>query len=133
MQIKHTQPSRLFFATGGGAGVNPDFPCGHGNPALSLHLLSTHNGVKDDIGILLPVCMAPGLFGAALAFVHASTGAAAAEEFVTGMLASRDQALAHIRSAAAQQERAYRHCCQAGFLTQGREHTSNCRPATPTS
>lgn len=129
MEIRHTQPSRYFRATGGGAGLNDDHRCGHGQPSISLHLLSQHDGVSEDIGILLPVCVAPTLVGAALAYIHEALGSEMADEFVTALLAARDKAIPQIAAAAAAYRAADEACCEAGYRTQGREHT--CGSTTP--
>ncbi len=123
MDISHTPPSRRFYATGGGAGLSSDHPCRHGNPAISLHLTSNRDGSAEDIGILLPSCMAPQLFGAALAFIQVYSGSDAADEFVTSMLAFRDRALPAVAENRAELRAQGRGCCEAGFRTGGREHT----------
>ncbi|MET7475109.1 hypothetical protein ABZT17_12215 [Streptomyces sp. NPDC005648] len=129
MEIRNSEPSRLFRATNGGAGLNFEHPCSHGMAAVSFHLLGqTEDGTEDDIGILLPTCSAPAIFGAALAYIEAAYGNDAGEEFLAVMHASRDQAAAMLAARRAQYEAAGRACCQAGFFTQGREHT--CSPET---
>ncbi|WP_406157691.1 hypothetical protein [Streptomyces canus] len=125
MEIRNTEPSRYFHATGGGAGLNFDHPCGHGKPALSLHLLGEHGDSSDDIGILLPSCAAPALFGAAIAYIEACHGSAAGEEFMAELLAGKERAAQVLEKRRADYEASMRACCQAGFFTQGREHT--CR------
>lgn len=130
MDISDTPPSRRFYVTGGGAGLSSDYPCSHGNPAVSLHLTSDLDGTTEDIGILLPSCMAPQLFGAALAFIQVYSGSDAADEFVTSMLAFRDQALPTVAEHRTTLRAQGRGCCEAGFRTGGREHT--CRRNTPT-
>ncbi|MEU4172142.1 hypothetical protein AB0F46_35325 [Streptomyces sp. NPDC026665] len=124
MDIRHTEYSRLFPVSYGGAGLNFDHPCGHGVPTISLHLFSEHGGTTEDIRVLLPTCAAPALFGAALAFVQAAVGAEAAEDFIAAMLAARDQGLKAIEGRKAQP----RTRCEAGRHTEGREHT--CTAAT---
>lgn len=128
MDIRNTEPSRLFRATGGGAGLNFDHPCAHGSPAVSLYLVSEQNDTTEDIGILIPVCVAPGLFGAVVAFVEACHGQAAGEEFLEDLLAGKGRTARLLESRRVQHEGAQRACCEAGFFTQGREHT--CQPST---
>ncbi|MFF9285440.1 hypothetical protein [Streptomyces griseosporeus] len=131
MNIMHTQPSRLFIATGGGAGLNPDFPCGHGTAALSLHLLSQHGEVSEDIGIILPRCAAAGLIGGALAYIAAAEGAAAADAFLADVDAAYEKATREVKAYMADQEAAQAACCEAGYRSQGREHT--CQPGPDTT
>ncbi|MFC8521144.1 hypothetical protein [Streptomyces sp. NPDC057257] len=132
MEIRNSEPSRLFHATNGGAGINFSHPCSHGMAALSLHLYGhQQDGTTEDIGILLPSCAAPGLFGAALAYFEAAYGSEAGEEFLQQMQAAKDQAAEMLATRRAQYEKAQRACCQAGFFTQGREHT--CHPTDTTS
>jgi hypothetical protein len=130
MEIRHSQPSRMFAVTGGGAGVDDRLRCRHDMPVLSLHLLSERQGqAPEDIGILIPECTAANLFGAAIAQVQAHAGAEAAEQMVTDMLAARDHALEQItQRAAAHPDPA---CCEAGATTGGREHTCRRDPNTP--
>jgi hypothetical protein len=123
MEIRNTEPSRIFHATGGGAGLDFDHFCSHGSPAISFHLLSEHGGGSDDIGILLPSCAAPALFGAALACIKAHSGSAAADEFVREMFSACDEAVTQIETRVAEHKEALHACCEAGYRTQGREHT----------
>lgn len=123
MQIKLTEPSRFFLVTGGGAGLNFDHPCAHGRPAISFHLLSNRHGQADDLGLLLPSCSAPSLFGAALAYFTACHGEEAGEMFLAELLAARDEAAALLTSRRAAYEAAEEACCQASVFTGGREHT----------
>ncbi|MEU1478935.1 hypothetical protein [Streptomyces sp. NPDC005760] len=125
MDIRITEPSRYFRATGGGAGLNFDHLCSHGKPAISLHLLSGHGDDSDDIAILLPTCAAPALFGAAIAYVEACHGTAAGEEFMAELLAGKERAAQVLQQRQADYEASAQACCQASFFTQGREHT--CR------
>ncbi|MDT7847243.1 hypothetical protein [Streptomyces justiciae] len=131
MELRHTEPSRVFVATGGGAGLNPNFPCGHGASAISLHLLSTIGGTTEDIGIILPRCAAAHLLGAALAYIKASDGQAAVDEFLAYMNKACDEASAELAGHAADHQAAKAACCEAGYRTQGREHT--CRTSNPTA
>lgn len=132
MEIRNSEPSRLFHATNGGAGLDFNHPCSHDMAALSLHLFSHHqDGTTEDIGILLPSCAAPSLFGAALAYLEAAYGHEAGEEFLKEMHAAKDHAAEILADRIAQYAQAHRACCQAGFFTQGREHT--CRPTDTTS
>lgn len=128
MEIRHTDPSRLFVATNGGAGLNFDHPCAHGIPAVSLHLFSHHHGTSEDIGILLPSCVAPSLFGAAIAYVQAACGSETAEQFIADLLTAKEQALEVLAARRAKWDAVQAACCEAGFRTQGREHT--CQPST---
>lgn len=131
MEIRHTEPSRFFVATGGGAGLSPDFPsCSHGTSAISLHLTSSIGGTHDDLGVILPQCAAASLLGAALAYIHAVDGQDAHDEFLASMTKAYDEASAQIAKHAADDEAARATCCEAGYRTQGREHT--CRATDPT-
>ncbi|MFF3928611.1 hypothetical protein [Streptomyces hirsutus] len=130
MEIRITEPSRLFAVTRSGAGLSFEHPCTHGAPALSLHLFSEQGETTEDIGVLLPTCVAPDLFGAALAFVKAGLGADAADQFVTDMLAACDEATERIDARRAEHKAVHDACCEAGFRTGGSEHT--CRPSTDT-
>jgi len=125
MDIRATPPSRTFITTEAGAGLNFDHPCAHGNPSLSLHLISEQEDTTEDLGVVLPVCAAAALFGAALANVQAAHGSAAAEEFVADMLAFKERAAAALVARLARFKEAQEACCQAGAFTQGREHTCN--------
>ncbi|NUS86001.1 MAG: hypothetical protein HOY75_25580 [Streptomyces sp.] len=122
MEFKATKPSRIFYATHGGAGVDRDHPCAHDTPAIQFHLMDdSPQRPHDDIGVLIPQCLAPHLFGAALAFVRATSGSDAADEFVAAMFAAYEQA-AHTLDDLHDNKRT---CCEAGFRTHGREHTCN--------
>lgn len=126
MEIRNTDPSRLFLVTKGGAGLSFEHRCSHGGPAISLHLFSERNGTSEDIGVLLPTCIAPSLFGGVLAFLESAHGTEAADEFMEDMLAAKERTLQLITARRERMEAAEQACCQAGFYTQGREHT--CRP-----
>lgn len=126
MEIRSVPPARLFHVTNAGAGVDPDHRCGHGSPSVVLHLFSDHDGTPEDLGVLLPACAAPGLFGAAIAAVAASGGPAAAQGFISKMFSAYEEA----GRAIAERVRA---CCEAGFRTAGREHTCGRAPASPSA
>jgi hypothetical protein len=127
MEFRRTQPSRLFFATGGGVGLVDHLRCRHNMPILSLHLFSEQPGKEpEDIGILMPECVAPELLGVLIAHVQAAGGSDTAEKFMTDMLAARDRALEQLASRAPAQPAPA--CCEAGATTGGREHT--CRHNT---
>ncbi len=131
MHLRHTNPSRLFHVTGGGAGLDPTHTCAHGSPSVSFHLLSDHDGKSDDIGILLPMCAAPALFGAAVAFVDDAMGADEGDEFMASVQAAREHASRQITAAKTAKRAAAEACCEAGYRTQNREHT--CDRGTPTA
>ncbi|MEU0459752.1 hypothetical protein ABZ322_44145 [Streptomyces sp. NPDC006129] len=128
MEIKHTDPSRFFVATSGGVGLDFDRLCAHGTPAVSFHLFSETAGTSEDLGVVLPSCVAARLFGSALAFIKVSGGSAAADEFVKDMLESCDATVPRLTAHAAEHAAAQRACCQAAHHTRGREHT--CRDTT---
>lgn len=128
MKIRRIRPSRTFAATSGGAGLIPKIRCGHGEPILDLRLFNRQPGkTADDIAVLLPQCVARQLFGAALAYVQTAGGPEAAEQFLAGMLAARDEALERI----AEGEAGTQACCEAGSVTGGREHTCRRDTASP--
>ncbi|MFE9935893.1 hypothetical protein [Streptomyces hirsutus] len=128
MDIKRTEPSRLFFVTGGGAGIAPEFPCGHGRASLSFHLFSQDGGTTEDIALVIPTCATAQLVGAALAFIQHSIGEEAAAQFLEEMHAARDKATRQLDAYQADPEAARAACCEAGVRTQGLEHT--CSPDT---
>ncbi|MEU8555916.1 hypothetical protein AB0C80_18270 [Streptomyces anthocyanicus] len=129
MHLRHTEPSRTFHVTGGGAGISLRHPCEHGQPAVSLHLFSQSNGRSDDIGILMPMCTAPGLFGAVIAFIDEAMGTEAGDDFLATIQKSRDAAARQIAHGKAERRATAEACCEAGYRTQGREHT--CGSSTP--
>ncbi|MEU6012055.1 hypothetical protein [Streptomyces sp. NPDC047453] len=129
MELRTTEPSRIFRATGGGAGLNAEYRCSDGSPYLSFHLFSEHDGTTEDIAVLLPSCVAPRLFGAALAYLEAAQGTEAGEQFVQALLATRDRSAQMIAADLAEREAASAACCEAGYRTQGHEHT--CRGTQP--
>ncbi|MFF9123207.1 hypothetical protein ACF09J_07895 [Streptomyces sp. NPDC014889] len=131
MEIRITEPSRVFRATSGGAGLNAEHRCSDGSPYLSFHLFSEHDGITEDIAVLLPSCVAPRLVGAALAYLEAAQGAEAGEQFVQALLAARDQSAQMLAAEMAAREAAAAACCEAGYRTQGREHT--CRGTQPST
>lgn len=132
MEIRHTKPSRLFVATGGGAGLNSHYPCRHGVAAVSLHLLREVDGTTDDIGVVLPRCAAAMLIGSALAYIQAADGEEAADEFLADMNEARVQAAQQITEHLAERRAAQAAaCCEAGYRTAGCEHT--CSPADRSS
>lgn len=118
-----------FLVTHGSAGLEQTIPCAHDHAALSLHLISDpaatgSTGEEQHLQVLVPQCFAPHLFGSALAFVQASRGTDAADEFVKQLLDTYEQASETIRKA---QEQG-RACCEAAFRTGGREHTCRQEP-----
>ncbi|MFE7236126.1 hypothetical protein ACFVAF_37040 [Streptomyces sp. NPDC057596] len=131
MDIRITEPSRIFRATSGGAGLNAEYRCSDGSPSLSFHLFSEHDGTTEDIAVLLPACVAPRLVGAALAYLEAAQGTEAGEQFVQALLATRDRSAQLLAAERAEHEAASAACCEAGYRTQGREHT--CRGTQPST
>jgi hypothetical protein len=129
MEIRNTEPSRIFRATDGGAGLDFEHPCAHGSPAVSLHLFSKQGDATEDVAVLIPTCVAPSLFGAAIAYIEACHGSAAGEEFLADIVAGKERAAKILAKRRAQYEAAAQACCQAGFFSQGREHT--CRTDAP--
>lgn len=123
MDIVRTTPSRLFFATAGGAAINFNEQCGHGDPVISLHLFSRGLDKVDDLGVLLPSCFAPDLFGMALAYVQAVNGPEAGQRFLDSMLARRDDSLTALAERRTAYERARPVCCTAAAFTRGKDHT----------
>ncbi|MGW5736969.1 MULTISPECIES: hypothetical protein [Streptomyces] len=122
MEFRRTRPTRQFFATGGGAGLVETMRCRHDLPILSLHLFSEQPGqASDDIGILMTECLAPELLGLIIAHVQAAAGPEAGEQFLTDMLATRDQALQQLADRAATPSAPA--CCEAGHASGGLEHT----------
>ncbi|MFI5685861.1 hypothetical protein [Streptomyces sp. NPDC051636] len=128
MHLRRITPSRRFLATNGGIGLTFNHLCSHGSPLLSLHLFNEQNIPPEDIGILLPSCLAPDLFGAALAHIEASGGPAAAEEFLAQLLKAKERALETLATSQPEPRSPESPCCEAGFRTLGREHT--CGRAT---
>jgi hypothetical protein len=126
MEIRSTPPARYFHATTGGAGVDPEHRCGHGTPSIVLHLISGHGDSAEELGVLLPACLAPDIFGAVMATLAAAGGPAAAEEFIQKMFAAYEQAVHTIAARTSA-------CCEAGYRTAGREHTCGRSSATPTA
>jgi hypothetical protein len=132
MEIRPSRPSRLFPATGGGAGIASTNRCGHGDLVLSLHLFSRLPGqTVDDVGVLMPQCVARQLFGAALAYVQAADGPEAADRFLADMLDARDETLERLAEFEAEQKAQPPACCEAGATTEGREHTCRRTPGSP--
>lgn len=123
MDVTRTTPSKIFFATHGGAGINFGQPCLHGDPALSLHLFSREADTVEDIGILLPTCFAPDLFGMALAYIEAVHGPRGGRNFLNTMLTRRDESLPVLAKRRAAYEAGGAACCVAAALTRGRDHT----------
>lgn len=127
MDIRRTTPSRIFAATQAGAGLNFRHPCAHGDPSISLHFFSRGEDHVDDLGVLLPSCFAPDLFGAVLAYIEAIHGTQAGEKFLEEMLAAKSQGLERIEARSSQYDeaRGFR-CCTAASLTRGADHTRHC-------
>ncbi|MGW2170370.1 hypothetical protein ACWC1C_07540 [Streptomyces sp. NPDC001705] len=128
MPLRRTEPSRIFHVTGGGAGLDPTHRCDHDSPAVSFHLFSEHHGRTEDIRIVMPMCGAPGFFGAAVAFIDEELGIDEGDKFMAAIQKAREQATRHIDRAKAAQRAAKDACCEAGYRTQGREHTCSTTP-----
>ena len=123
MDIVRTTPSQIFSVTGGGAAINFNRQCGHGDPVISLHLFSRGTDTVDDLGVLLPSCIAPDLFGMSLAYVQAVNGPEAGQRFLDSMLARRDDSLSALADRRTAYERARPACCVAAAFTRGKDHT----------
>ncbi|WP_328439327.1 hypothetical protein OHA71_23605 [Streptomyces sp. NBC_00444] len=123
MEIVRTTPSKLFFVTGGGAALNFTAMCGHGDPVISLHLFSSDTDTVDDLGVFLPACIAPDLFGMALGYVEAVHGTDAGRKFLDTMLARKDKSLTALSERRASYEAARPACCTAAVFTHGADHT----------
>lgn len=124
MEIRSTPPARYFHATAGGAGVDKEHRCSHGTPSVLLHLINGDSA--EELGVLLPACLAPEIFGAVMATLAVAGGPEAAEGFVQKMFAAYEQA---VHTLAARTSA----CCEAGYRTAGREHTCGSGSSTPTA
>lgn len=123
MEFERTTPTKQFIVTGAGAGVNFHAHCGHGDPVITLHLFSSSEDTVDDLGLLLPSCLAPDVFGMSLAYVEAVQGAEAGQKFLDAMLARKDASLTALRERRAAYQASNPDCCTAAALTSGVEHT----------
>ncbi|MEU9400592.1 hypothetical protein [Streptomyces sp. NPDC048242] len=128
MRFAITQPSSLFLGVNGGATLNPQIRCDHDTPSVSFHLVGKSSTGPDDVEVVMPSCLAAGLFGATLAHIEAHGGQEAVDRFLADMNTAREQATSLLPSYQAATEDLGSACCETGFLTQGRKHT--CRPDT---
>ncbi|MFJ4322214.1 hypothetical protein ACIP3A_03710 [Streptomyces tricolor] len=131
MHISRNEPSGYFLATNGGIGMNFAHRCAHGSPALSLHLYDERDFPPKDIAILLYSCLAPQLFGAALAHMELAGGPETADEFVREMFEARDRAREALSAHLAERRAPDAPCCEAGARTRGREHTCSRSTDSP--
>ncbi|CUW29660.1 hypothetical protein [Streptomyces reticuli] len=131
MHLSRSEPSGYFLATNGGVGMNFAHRCAHGSPAFSLHLYDERDFPPKDIAILLYSCLAPELFGVALAHMELAGGSEAGAEFVKEMFAARDRAREALLAHLAERRDPDAPCCEAGARSQGREHTCGRSAGSP--
>ncbi|OQQ16099.1 hypothetical protein B0675_02090 [Streptomyces sp. M41(2017)] len=128
MELRFIPPESPFRATRAGAGIGTGELCSHGAPLLALQFFNNENEKEDSTAVVLPACVAPQLFGAAIGLIGASGGVEAAESFVREMLTAANKTVSTVAAREAEQAEAATHCCEASYRTGGREHT--CRSTT---
>ncbi|MFJ5059043.1 hypothetical protein ACIP96_06440 [Streptomyces nigra] len=125
MKLGFDPVTAAFQADNVGVALAPSSVCEHGNPAFALTFpgrwigQAAGNQPPGPITVIVARCTATHMTGAFTAFLHAIEGGAAAAAFIDQAHdAHRDMADA-MRQLHAQG----RICCQAAYLTSGREHT----------
>jgi hypothetical protein len=128
--MDHPSHERAFLATQGGVGLSDEHKCAHGQPGIVFHLFN-QDDQAGPLTVVVPSCIAPALFGTALAQVKADSGPEAAKEFLDVLLDACDTATAKIAIFTAEREHIARSCCEAGYRTGGIDHLQTCPAATP--
>jgi hypothetical protein len=132
LRLNNPDPSKSFHAKRAGAGLCRVHRCSHGSPSISLHFFNAQDGKEVDLGVLLPACVAPQLFGAVIALIEASGGPEVSDSFVKRMFAAAEETSRTVAARLTEREEARKHCCEASYRTGGREHTCK-HDAQPTS
>ncbi|MET7982541.1 hypothetical protein [Streptomyces sp. NPDC005281] len=118
----YVNPDKTFFANRSGVRVEQHLHCAHGDSSLFLALYGAYDHQGDDTAALyvaLPRCAFAEMIGSVYAQLRHAEGEAALADF-------QDAIQQSVQKFATQIERMYeqrRDCCEAGFRTNGAEHT----------
>ncbi|KPC86271.1 hypothetical protein ADL35_12370 [Streptomyces sp. NRRL WC-3753] len=121
-EFDYVKTSNLFLVGHTGVQLEPEAFCSHGTTAAALFLFGEHQrtpDVQERMDTLVPRCVLAELIGTLQTQIRRTDGDAALQAFL------EDVAVAAARSEASleQLHAERRDCCEAGFRTQGREHT----------
>lgn len=116
------RPENMLLTHNTGVQITPEATCEHGHPAVYLVLLGAYRASPDQdarVHALVPRCVLAELVGSLQAQIRRDEGEDALQQF-------RDDIAAHTEESAAALEELHqqrRDCCEAGFRTNGTEHT----------
>lgn len=122
-QFKFFTPGDYFLARNAGVQIVPEARCEHDQAAFFLVLFGRHRSeaaaADQRLHTLMPRCVLAEAIGALQAHILHAEGEGALKEFL-------DEAAAHATVSLAGLEQLHaegRDCCEAGFRTNGSEHT----------
>ncbi|HET8970469.1 MAG TPA: hypothetical protein VFN19_05360, partial [Candidatus Nanopelagicales bacterium] len=126
------QPDDLLVISNTGVQAAQDATCAHGQTAVLLVLFGAYRSHPDDaqrIHSIVPRCILTDMIGSLQAQILHDEGEAAARQFQDEITEAATAAAAALEQLHQQQ----RDCCEAGFRTNGTEHTCgrNTEEATP--
>lgn len=115
--------TNAILANNAGLSLDPKARCTHGEAAVGIRFFvqGAGPGQQRHVDVVVPRCAMADLIGTLTALVHLHEGDAAAEKLAQDIATSTQKATDMLGPLHA----AGRDCCQAGFRTNGREHTCN--------
>lgn len=128
-RFRLVKSSNVYVVGNIGARIDPAAHCDHGLAAVFIALYGYHHAQPDQrqrLDTLLPRCVLTELVGAVEAQIRHDEGEAAVQAFreeITACAAESYTALQQLRDGK-------RDCCEAGFGTDGLEHTCGRNEAT---
>ncbi|EPD63159.1 hypothetical protein [Streptomyces sp. HGB0020] len=121
-QFRHIRPRNLTIASHTGARIDHDTRCEHGQAAVFLAIFGKRvpkGSPEQRFDALVSRCVLAELIGAVQAQIAHEEGKTALDDFLQEV---NSHTLAS-HAALEQLSRQKRDCCEAGFTTDGREHT----------
>ncbi|MER6532998.1 hypothetical protein ABT215_04085 [Streptomyces sp900105755] len=122
-QFKILKPGDYFIARNAGVQTVPEARCEHGQAALFLVLFGRRRSQTENadqrLHVLMPRCVMAEAIGALQAQILHAEGESALQEFLDEIATHAADSTKDIEQLHAQG----RDCCEAGFRTNGSEHT----------
>lgn len=121
-RFAHISARKVFVISHTGVSIDPDALCAHGQSAAFIALFGQHaapGSPEERLDVLVPRCVLAELIGALQAQIAQNEGQEAFTEFLTEITGHTVALSAEFE----QLRERKRDCCEAGFTTDGREHT----------
>lgn len=119
--FKMIKPGDLFVTHNTGLQITEEAHCAHGQAAVMLILFGQYRSGQgaERIDAMLPRCVLAEMVGSLHAQILRDEGAASLQRFRDDVATYAEESTAALE----QLHRQHRDCCEAGFRTNGAEHT----------